>query len=717
MMRRRSLVPLGAAVCLLALVAVLVTHVYEHRDRYQVSSDQMANWTSYGGIWDLDHGIFRNNSDERGAKLMSGSHKWTDTSLSADIRVDQPAGDVGLMIRSNDEDLGVDAYNGYYAGLRAQEGTLIAGRSNYSWSEVQPVRLPGGVHPGIWYHIQLVMVGCRLAVSVRNLSTSEMASLVLSEDKCVPSGRIGLRSLSTGGEWRNVAVAKATPLEFEAIAAQTRGEEHPQPLTTEAAYAKHFTNYLPLDASMMGRPGQEPRLTVLHLGDLAGLRGDTPRRVVVRGVVTLTEPDLYIEDSTGGVLVKHPQGHAVNVGEGVEITGDVHPLLYSTLLDHTTLRVVSTGTPAPPLSITPWQAASGAYDARFIEIEGRLTHEPYAENGFQVLDLAEGGETFRALYPNHSRQPLRPLRVNSLLRLRGVCVLGKTYTQDLIPFLLFLRSSDDVQVLQNPPWWTPRHVAYVAFLVLVLACSIQLAYFRFRQWRRDAIQLERERIAHNIHDTMAQSFAGIGYQIQGLRTSIIRNAAVSREEIAEQLACTSELVGRCHADASQTIEMLGTASPEEAGGDLLGMLAEYTHKLSAGKIRVYKEEQGNVRPLNLRIHAVLFHIGQEAISNAITHGHPHSITVTLRYEKRTATMMIVDDGRGFDGGPEEEGFGILGMRRRAREIGGTVEILSAPDVGTRVGITFPLSRFDLKERLKRFLREGWKRRAANPVRE
>lgn len=687
-------------IALLLIVSIslaVTTQVRARRSTFQLRTDRMDSWTPYGGVWALDHGVFDNNSDERGAKLMSGSPAWTNVALSADVRLDQSAGDVGLMIRSTDEDLGVDAYNGYYAGLRALEGTLIAGRSNYSWSEVSPVTLPGGVHEGIWYHLQLVMYGCRLGIAAENLSTHQTASLLLHEDNCVPSGRIGLRSLSTGGQWRNVRVEQSTEAQLDAIADRAGDERTPQPLTTEAAYAKHFSHYEPIEPVAHGQD-EQPRAPNMHLGDLAGLRRDAPPRVLVRGVVTLTEPDLYIEDSTGGAMIKHPQGPPVNVGEGVEISGEVHPLLYSAQLDQSSLRIISTGTPAPPLSVTPWQAASGAYDARFIEIEGHLMREVHSENGYQVLDLAEGGEVFRALYPDRYKQALHKLRVNSLLRVRGVCVLGKVYTQDLIPFLIFLRSSDDVQVLQGPPWWTPWHVAFLAFLMVLLACSIQLAYFRFWQWQREAISRERERIAHDIHDTMAQSFAGIGYQIQGLRTSIIRNANVSREEIANELTSTSDLVRQCHADASHTIEMLSAASPEEAG-DLLGMLAERTYKLSGENIRVYKEEQGTVRPLNLRIRTVLFHIGQEGISNAITHGQPTTITFTMRYEKRSATLMIVDDGRGFDVTPDKEGFGIRGMRRRAREIGGTLEVLSAPDVGTRVGVTFPLPRLDLAYRL------------------
>jgi signal transduction histidine kinase len=695
--RRRRLLTIVAAVLLVALISlVVVMQVRARRNTYHLPTEQMDSWTSYGGVWALDQGVFSNNSDERGAKLMSGSPAWTNVALSADVRLDQSTGDIGLIIRSNDEDLGVDAYDGYYAGLRALEGTLIAGRSNYSWSEVSPVALPGGVHERVWYHLQLVMYGCSLGISAENLSTHQTAYLLLHEDKCVPSGRIGLRSLATGGQWRNVLAEQSTKAQLDAIADRAGDERNPQPLTTEAAYAKHFSHYEPIEPVAHGPDGQL-RTPHMHLGDLAGLRRDAPPRVSVRGVVTLTEPDLYIEDSTGGAMIRHPQGPPVNVGEGVEISGEVHPLLYSAQLDQSSLRIISTGTPAPPLSVTPWQAASGAYDARFIEIEGHLTREVHSENGYQVLDLAEGGEVFRALYPDRYGQALHKLRVNSLLSVRGVCVLGKVYTQDLIPFLIFLRSSDHVQVLQGPPWWTPWHIAFLAFLSVLLACSIQLTYFRFRQWQKDAILRERERIAHDIHDTMAQSFAGIGYQIQGLRTSVIRNAGVSREEIADELTSTANLVRQCHADASHTIEMLSGASPDEAG-DLLGMLAETTFKLSAGNIRVYREEQGTVRPLNLRIRAVLFHIGQEGISNAITHGQPTTITFTVRYEKRCATMMIVDDGRGFDATPEKEGFGILGMRRRAREIGGTLEVLSAPDVGTRVSVTFPLAPLDLAYR-------------------
>jgi hypothetical protein len=685
----RTLLMVSAALLLLVTAGVLVLR--HSSALYRLPSDRVDAWKPYGGVWELDKGVVHGRSDDRGAKLMDAAAEWSDLSFSGDVQLDNEVGDIGLMIRSRDEEIGVDAYNGYYAGLRAREDTLLAGRSNFGWSEVAPVSLPGGVHRGQWYHLHLVMVGCRLGVSAENLSTKQNAALVLVEEKCVASGHVGLRSLATGGLWRNLKAERGNEAMLAEIAGRAAGASRPQPSGTEAQYAKHFQEF---DRWTKAEPEPKPvpRPPAVHMGDLPEYRGDAPKQVLVRGIVTSTAPDLYVEDPTGGVMVRNPQGPYVNVGDGVEVYGEVQPLLYSAMMTGGDVRQISSGPPIPPLAVTPWQAASGAYDARFVEIEAHLTKDVYTDHGYQVLDFTEGGESFRALYPDRPGLALHDMRKNSLLRLRGVCVLGKTYTQDLIPFLIFLRSINDVQVLQGPPWWTPWHIVLVFVGVLILACTGQLLYFRFRQWRAKAISNERERIAHDIHDTMAQSFAGIGYRIQGLRTSIVRNAILSREEIAEQLLSTSDLVSKCHADASRTIEMLGSSSNEETG-DLLALLAEMTSKLSLGRIHGRTLEQGTVRSINPRTRAVLLHIGREAISNSVTHGQPDTMTFTLRYDGSTAMLMIADDGCGFESAAEDVGFGILGMRRRAVEIGGSLEVSSTPGVGARVCVTFPVSRF------------------------
>ncbi len=487
---------------------------------YRLNTDQIDSWQSYGGTWDVQHGVLHNNDDERGAKLMSGSTKWQNYTLQADLKFDGERGDIGLIIRSNNEEEGVDAYNGYYVGLRTMDGTLVIGRSAYGWSEAMPLLMPGGVHARIWYRLRITAVGCDLVASSENLVTGQKAWMAFTEHDCVLSGRIGIRSLGTGGTWTSVSVVPADETDYLAMAMHAGPAEQPEFPEREADFNRriHLLPRANIPEADIGQVASD-----LHIGDLQNLSRMQMTNVVLRGVVTLTGPNLYVEDSSGGLVIQNPQGPPLNVGDGVQVSGPAEPTVYSAVIHNGAVRLISSGTPFPPFSVTPWQAASGAYDARFVELEGHLQSEVYVENGYQVLDFYEGGEAFRALYADQVGGKLRDLRKNSLIRLRGVCVLGRSYTQDLIPFVLLLRSEDDIEVLAGPPWWTPWHVGMLFIGLLVFASLLQIMYFRIRQWKMNAITQERERLAHDIHDTMAQSFAGIGYQIQGIRTSVLRS--------------------------------------------------------------------------------------------------------------------------------------------------------------------------------------------------
>jgi signal transduction histidine kinase len=671
------------------------------RQSYVLRTDGIDTWQSFGGTWDVQHGTLHNNSDERGAKLMSGSTKWEDYTLRADLKFDGDRGDMGMVLRSNNEEEGVDAYNGYYVGLRMSDGTLVIGRSDYGWSEAMPVLMPGGVHARAWYRLLITAVGCNLIASSENLATGQKAWMAFTEHNCVRSGRIGLRSLGTGGAWTNVSLAQATEADYQSMATHVGPPEQPEFPAREADFNRRI-HILPTPITTKTTASQA--IKGMHIGDLQNLPRTQQTDVVLRGVVTLTSPDLYVEDSSGGLVVHHAEAPPLNVGDGVQVTGPAEPTLYSAKMSGGMVQVISNGTPFPPLSVTPWQAASGAYDARFIEIEGHLKSAMHVEDGYQVLEFYEGGEAFRALYADHPGGVLHDLQKDSLVRVRGVCVIGRNYTHDLLPFVVLLRSEDDVEVLAGPPWWTPWHLVILFVALLGLASLIQITYFRIQQWKVNAITQERERLAHDIHDTMAQSFAGIGYQIQGIRSSVVRSDLDSSGLVAEQLGVAYQLVRKCHEEASRTIAMLSSSTPD-IRISLLDALAENVHKLAGERIRIVSEILGEPIPLNLRVSNALFQIGQEAISNAIGHGSPAVITLTLRYERKSLRLTIANDGEGFEYDPQILGFGIMGMQKRARDIGGTFEILSAPGVGTRVSVTVKLHRHSIRRRLMALISE------------
>jgi signal transduction histidine kinase len=163
-------------------------------------------------------------------------------------------------------------------------------------------------------------------------------------------------------------------------------------------------------------------------------------------------------------------------------------------------------------------------------------------------------------------------------------------------------------------------------------------------------------------------------------------------------------VRKCHEEASRTIAVLGSSSPQ-IQQNLLGSLAETARKIAGNQIKTITRLQGNSIPLNLRLADALLHIGQEAIANAVSHSDPTVLTLTLSYEGRDVEFIVEDNGQGFEYTPEKAGFGILGMQKRARDVAGALRILSAPGRGTQVRVTASLPQDKLRKRFFATLKE------------
>lgn len=671
---------------------------------YKINFQDLREWTPYGGRWNIEGDSIHNDSDERGAKLISGSTQWSNYTLQAELRFDGDHGDMGVIVRSSDEEEGVDAYNGYYAGLRTSDGTLVVGRADYGWLEARPVPMPGGVHAADWYRLTMTAYACFIAAESENLTTHSTASLVLEEHPCATSGRIGLRSLATGGRWRNISVHPADEADYLRIrqhVVQTTQPEFPKreadynglrpiPSSTPAAHGP---------AASGGPRTSLPHTTpITHIGDLLEMPTPALQRVVLRGVVTHSTPYLFLQDSTGGVLVRTMTKPVPNVGDVVEVRGRAIPGLFSSQIDADEVHHLWSVTPLPPISITPTQAASGIYDARYIEVEGRVTGLETSSVGTRILKLTDGVQTFRTLEETRTNEHRAAIAIDSYVRVRGICELDQAYTQGLTPFAVLLGSAEDVQVLANPPWWNLRHLIFVFSGALLSALMLQVLYFRIQRWKSETITRERERLAHEIHDTMAQGFAGIGYQIQGIRRVVKQNDDPESKRVSEQLTMTYQLVRRCHEEASRTISMLAQSSPE-IQDNLVTILDEAARQITGDQIRTIVRVEGISVPLPLRVANAFMHIGREAIANAAGHSEPTELTLTFCFGQNDVELRIRDNGLGFDYSSEKAGFGILGMQKRAREIGGTLTIISAPGEGTEVSIRAGLHSQSVVQRL------------------
>ena len=259
-----------------------------------------------------------------------------------------------------------------------------------------------------------------------------------------------------------------------------------------------------------------------------------PEPVTVRGVVVLTTPALYIQDSTGGAAVLHPQAPPLKVGDEVEVLGQPQARDFSVVFPTANVRLLWPRTPIPPLSVTAFQAATGAFDATFVELDASLIDKKNGAGNTMVLDLRKNDQAFQGIMnPGRGDALFRNLKKHSVLRLRGICVVDSEYTHNLTPFVLLLRSADDITVLAGPPWWSAGHAAAIGSITLILLLAAQLIYSRVQHWRLKAVLEERERLAHEIHDTIAQSFAGIGFQLQAIQARNVLLRLEDREQCLE----------------------------------------------------------------------------------------------------------------------------------------------------------------------------------------
>jgi signal transduction histidine kinase len=639
-----------------------------------------GGWQAYGGTWQVLNGTMQNISDDRGAKLMNGSTRWQNYLVEGDVQLLDEGGDAGFVIRASQEEVGVDSYHGYFAGLRDLDDTLIMGRADYGWHEFQAIPVQPGIHTGTWYHLKVLAYECSLVVS-STTQTGEITTATLQDPTCLRKGRFGLQSYSTGAVWRNVEVRPATQNDLEAML-RARGPKEPDHQISWPGVSDTWSELRYLEPMQRELRDYKADLSALSIADLRLLPPNHPSQVTIHGVVTLVSPVLFVQDSTGGIAIHVAHTNKpVQIGDAVEARGDAELGNFSSVLDNADVRLLWSHTPVPPVAVTASQAATGTFDAQYIETEGRLVSKQRTGGRSVELRLDEGSQSFIAIaeYPSLA-ETLDTLKVGSRLRLRGICVTDRSFAQGEMPFALLMRSVEDAETIEPPPWWNTQHVVELITGVLALSFGLQLAYTSAKRSRLRAVIEERERLALEMHDTLSQSFAGLGFQLEGICRGI-----EPESPMRTKLESTLDMVRFGHIEARRNIAALRPGNLEEFG--LAKALEEAARAIvQDGPITVSVSVRGAPKQLPLRISDVVFRVGQEATANAVSHAQPRTIQLRLVYGRSSVKLSVRDDGEGFNPPGETGGFGIRGMRRRAESIGASFHIRSSPGRGTSVAV-------------------------------
>ncbi|HWZ57359.1 MAG TPA: histidine kinase [Gemmatimonadaceae bacterium] len=206
------------------------------------------------------------------------------------------------------------------------------------------------------------------------------------------------------------------------------------------------------------------------------------------------------------------------------------------------------------------------------------------------------------------------------------------------------------------------------------------------QSRQTAVVAERNRLARDMHDTLAQGFTGVIVQLEAADDAesrgLVTEAGAHRRRAAA--IARSSLT-----DARRSV--LALRSPSLDGQDLSAALRALVAEGTAGTaLRPEFLRYGEPRALPAEWDEHILRIGQEALTNTLRHAEASRMTVRLAFNACELRLEMRDDGRGFDPASAREGLGLLGIRERVGSMRGAVTIDAAPGAGAGIVVVVPL---------------------------
>ena len=236
--------------------------------------------------------------------------------------------------------------------------------------------------------------------------------------------------------------------------------------------------------------------------------------------------------------------------------------------------------------------------------------------------------------------------------------------------------------------FTEDEVPFVETLADQIAVAIENARLVERA-RELAASDERNRLAREIHDTLAQCLIAVSMEIDAFH----QRATDDPTRVVGLIGHARDLAHRAVEEARHAIWRLRPAALERQS--LAEALAAEVRSLEQGGAVAESDctIQGEPRPLTPEVEAAVFRIAQEALSNVRKHARARRVRVVVAYGERSVRLLVEDDGRGFEPGAESNnldgGFGLGGIRQRAALIGADVEVDASPGWGTRVRLFVP----------------------------
>ena len=423
------------------------------------------------------------------------------------------------------------------------------------------------------------------------------------------------------------------------------------------------------------------------------------------------------------LLIASRDGHVSNVdladspppaaGDFVEIAGFPETDLYRINFTRAIWRKcgewgMGNGEREVALDVTPDDIATRTggvvcidadFHGRLVRLRGKVAKMPDVGEHTVWLDCAN---RLVAVEADAAGSALDELSVGCIVEAIGIVVMDTENWRPNAPFprmkgfFLVSRGPDDLAVVERPPWWTARRVAFAAlalfaaFLVALIwnfalrrRANILFARFRAANEARLSAETrmrERNALATELHDTLAQNLAGTMFQIKTAGMSARRHGD---SETGEKIGVAASSVHSCLSQLRDNLWDLRNGL--SAGEDLADAVGRAVRPHLHGAALRLEMDLGGAKFGESFAHAVLC-VLRELVINAVRHGEATNVVVMGRRDGDGFAFSVSDDGRGFDvasaKGIEEGHYGLQGVRERIRPFGGELRVESAPGKGT-----------------------------------
>ena len=232
--------------------------------------------------------------------------------------------------------------------------------------------------------------------------------------------------------------------------------------------------------------------------------------------------------------------------------------------------------------------------------------------------------------------------------------------------------------------YRPEEIELTQALAHQVMLALRLNEFA-EQGRRAAVLEERNRMARDIHDTLAQGFTGVIVQLEAAEDAV---SCGYRKEADDHLHRASELARRSLSEARRSVHALRPQALQEHNfwDALKGIIKNTT---AGTALHTKFQAQGRLPELPLPWQENLLHIGQEALTNALKYAHARHFETRLTYKAKKLRLELRDDGEGFKAKDRHDGVGLSGMRERVEQMGGELKITSSRGKGTKITVLLP----------------------------